>query len=326
VKLRALAALLWLASPGIAHASGAFEVEGRGCLDGAELAAAVSAWRSGAAPPPGVAVLVRELAPLGAHFRIARRGETLGERTIEAPRASCAELRAALALTLALSLDAVPADPPPRSPASPEPAPARLPEKIGPQTIAPLRLPAGFLAPRRRELAAEMALEGGAALGLVAAPAGLVQVSAGLRIGPRPGLSGLLRGGLVATPPASFALGTGEATVRLAAGRLDGCAAWERGAFGVEGCGGVAVGWLAAEGRGFDQDLDVGAPWAAGSLRLAGRASPLSWLGVIVAANGYVPFVAPTIGVLNNGAGPPADAPTPPVGLGLSLGLVTTVP
>jgi hypothetical protein len=323
----------------------AITVERPACLSAGALASAVAAWRKSDRLDPELRVRVVETQPRGASFVIRRGDEVLGERSIDAAGASCAELREALALTLAVSLDALrrpPAAPPPAAPppaASPPAAPPAVaappviapPPLASPQPLPALHVPPGFLAERARPAplapALEVAAHAGAAFQLLPAPVALFGGSLGLRLGrPEATVAGAIRAGMLFTTGASFALGTGTATARLAAGLLDGCVLAQPGRFGLEGCAGAGGGALVARGAGFAADQEASAPWAAVHLRLAARLVVARPLALVAGVEGFVPFAIPRVEVEDPQHTVRASVPVAPAALGVLGGAVVHFP
>ncbi|MFT3775714.1 MAG: hypothetical protein QM820_60985 [Minicystis sp.] len=310
-------------------------VERAQCLAPATLASAVAAWRKDDRVDVRLRIEVVESAARGARFVLRRDDEVVGERTLDAAGASCDELREALALTLAVSIDAIPPAPPSPPPAAP-PAPAA--PSVAPPSAPPpapalrtLHLPSTFGGARASQpsgpfFAFEVDVEGGVAIDLVPTPVGVLSATVGLRLGRSAPLGGVVRAGLLVTSAGSFTVGAGTAEARLAAGRLDGCVHFQPGRFGLDGCVGAAVGRLAARGSGFDRDADAAAPWAAITGRLAGRVSIVPAFALTAGVEGLVPIVAPRLEVEDSDHQTVVSVPVPPVALGLTAGVVVTFP
>lgn len=311
-----------------------------GCLTPASLASAVAAWRKDDRVDARLRVVVVESAR-GARFVVRRDGEILGERALEAASATCDELREALALTLAVSIDALPAAPaspakasPPGPPETPRVVPsAEPPAPPATPALRTLHVPVTFGQARAARTASrpffafEVDVEGGVALDLVPTPVGALSATVGLRIGPRSApLGGLVRAGLLLTSAGTFTIGEGTVEARLAAGRLDGCVLFQPGRFGLDGCIGASVGRLAARGSGFDRNAEAAAPWAALTARLAGRLSIIPALALTAGIEGFVPVLAPRLEVEDADHQTKVSVPVPPVGLGIFGGVVVTFP
>lgn len=341
-----LAGVLLFLAPSSARAerglAEAITVERPACLSAGALASAVAAWRKSDRLDPDLRVVVLETPPRGASFVVRRGEETLGERAIVAEGASCAELREALALTLAVSLDALRRPPPPAAspPAAPPPAalpPAAAPPVVtapplaSPQPLPALHVPPGFLAARAEPApiapALEVAAHAGAAFELLPAPVAIFGGSLGLRLG-RPGaaIAGAIRAGMLFTTGASFPLGSGTATARLAAGLLDGCVLVHAGRLGLEGCAGAGGGALAASGAGYAVDQEASAPWGAVHLRLAARLGVVRPLALVAGVEGFVPFAVPHLEVEDAQHTVKASVPVAPAALGLFGGAVVHFP
>lgn len=345
----------------------AVRVEGGRCLSVAGLVKAIAAWRGTDAVMEGLTVSVTEATATRARF-VVRQGDTvLGEREIDAAHASCHELGDALALLVAVALDAAEASvkrtaavkPAPDTPSSPGPEPAPTSTAPAPPATAPsppsttvtaspattaplstgapivqparaLTIPRDFGAPAPPYSAPRLALEvtagGGVGLDIVPARVAVVSAGMGLRIGPKEGLAGVVRGGVLATSTGLLPLGDGQVETRLAAGRLDVCALWVPGRAGLEACAGLAAGWLWAHGTGYDADRETGAPWAGAIVRLAGRLHVAGPLGLFAGADALVPVLAPRLQVQSSDLVTVAEVPVPPVGVGIFLGVAFTFP
>ncbi|APR86435.1 Hypothetical protein A7982_11784 [Minicystis rosea] len=305
----------------------AVTVEQPACLTADALVRAVSTWRKDDRVDARLRIEIVESAPRGARFVLKRDGEVIGERAIEAAGASCEELREALSLTLAVSIDALP--PAPAHTPSPavegtrEPPPARtlhVPSGFGGARVAKETPPGPFFA-------LEMSIEGGVAVDVVPAPVGAMSATIGLRIGRRAApLVGLVRGGLLLTSTGSFTVGSGTVEARLAAGRLDGCLRFQPGRFALDGCIGAAAGRLGARGAGFDRDAEAAAPWVSMTGRLAGRFSILPALALTAGLEGLVPIVAPHLEVESLMHDTVTSVSVPPIGLGAFGGAVFIFP
>ena len=353
-----LAATLIVTTPAAAAPlRDAVRVEGSRCVSADALTRAISTWRGTPEVAADIVVTVTEGPGTRARFVVQRAATVLGERDIDAASASCRELGDALALLIAVALDAAdaeerrargaatppaPATPTPAAPqatsaqppvpptAAPAAAPAAAPPPAPPSPPRPLTVPSGFGAPpdplTRSRLALEVTAAGGAAFDFLPGRAALVTAALGLRLGPPQGLAGLLRAGLLATTTALVDLGDGQAETQLTAGRLDACALWMPARAGLEACAGLGAGWLRAQGIGFDIDRRTGAPWMAVAARLAGRLTLAGPLGAFAGVDALVPVLAPRIEVESPERTSVAEVTVPPVGVGMLLGLAVTFP
>lgn len=192
-------------------------------------------------------------------------GAQSGFRHLSDAGSDCRGLDEAMALTIALLLDA--GAQPVATPAPPPPAPPRPP----PEPAIVARPPSGDALRVRAELGA------GVGVALLAKPVALGGLGAGIasrRFGLMLGVK-VLQSDRVSD-------GRGYTDLNLSFAYLRACAAiaGRRESLVLDFCGGPLLGMLSGSGNGYDRDLDQRLSWLAGSVgaRIEGTTtSPLSW-------------------------------------------------
>ena len=119
------------------------------------------------------------------------------------------------------------------------------------------------------------------------------------------------------------ALDGGEVSLRLLAGRFDGCTGAELGKVDLRGCGGVIAGTMIIEGRGYATNVTAVPPYVAAAVG-AHLSTPVASRFAFFAS---VEAVAPVLGVRPEIIDPLTGSITatlemPPVGGLISLGVV----
>jgi hypothetical protein len=234
------------------------------CPDEVALAASIERILGGrpASSARGITADVafaRRGAPYVATIRL--HGEKEGERTIEDAGPSCDALAEAVAVTMALVLDA-------RNVPRPEPEPVPAPVPARDEETRPLA---------RRVTSGWIAAFAGPAFGLVGAPSLVV----GPEFGFEPFRHWSFRAGAEGVLPRSTDSGTGSVRVSLIAvhvaicGSLAPLDAKVRPALCARG----AAGSLSGEGRGYQSESDARFTWfaAGGAAEVGGRLSRLVW-------------------------------------------------
>lgn len=263
-------------------------VVGGRCWDGPSLVAAVREWLKRDEVDARLAIEVRHLVgpPERVVFVVKRSGKRASERVFRDMRRPCADQRAAVSLSIALSIDAtllfrpdvevppVEQEPAPPEPEPPPPAPA--PPPLPPETHRPR---AASPEPRR-PLPVRASLEAGAAFGVLPAPTPFASLSLG--VGPFRGVS--LRLAALATPEAGAGLGRGRVESQLWGGRVDGCLGTGPARIEGRGCVGLLYGRGSARGVGFAPSREDAFPWVSSALRFEARVA----LGASVALVGGV--------------------------------------
>lgn len=253
----------------------ALRIVGGRCWDTPSLIAAVRAWLKRDEVDARLAIEVRHLPgpPERVSFVVRRAGVRASERVFRDMRQPCAEQRAAVSLSIALSIDATllsrpEIEVPEPQPAAPEPA-TPPPAEAPPARPEPSRPEAPPQAPRRQKRLPPLraSLEAGAAFGVLPAAAPFAALSLGL--GPLHGAS--LRLGALATPEVGAGLGRGRVETQLWAGRADGCLGSGPGRIEGRGCAGLFYGRGSARGAGFSPSRDDAFPWFGAALRFEAR-------------------------------------------------------
>ncbi len=266
----------------------ALRVVGGRCWNVSSLIAAVRAWLKRDEVDEQLAIEVRHLRgpPERVVFVVRRAGARASERVFSDMRLPCDDQRAAVALSIALSIDAtllLRADPPvvaepaptPAAPA-PEPPPKPVPAEA-PVRRAPV--------PRARPaLPLWASLEAGAAFGALPTPAPLAALSLG--VGPFHGAS--LRFGALATPEVGAGLGRGRVETQLVAGRGDGCLGTGPARLEGGGCVGLFYGRGTAKGSGFSPSQKDAFPWLAAALRVEARVAVAARVALVAGVDGFV--------------------------------------
>lgn len=259
----------------------ALHVASNPCFDAATLAPHVAAWLKRSAMDRRIEVEVRgdPLSPAGLALEIRRDGQAVGTRSFPAFTVPCEDVRAAVAVSTALAIDATvleslgvnvpssaPSEPAHRAPARSEPQPARL----------------------------AVATEGVALLGVLPTVAAAYAPSASFTIVP----AVALRVSALVTAPSSFAFDGGNVDVSVVAGRLDGCAVVPAGALRLRFCAGLAAGELRAVGTRFTVSTSPApVPWVAGLGRFDLRIPVTGRLGLVLASDFAVRFAQTSIDV-----------------------------
>jgi hypothetical protein len=274
----ALSCATWSAAAPARKIADAVTVNPNACLERGALAREISRWLKREEVDAGlsVAVQVAETRPAGVSFVIRRDGVLVGERAFPKLEGTCAELRAALGLAIALALDASVLDSlGVRSPARVSPPPSTSPNTLS------------------------------ADVGI----AGLANVLPEPALGIGAGVDVLLVGPLdarlsvLAAGPVSFAVGAEEARASLVAGQIVACGAWRRAWLRSRACVGAAGGRWQASGEGLSPSYAPNVAWAAAVLRLDARFALGSRFGILLGLDGLLPFVRPNLDILReNGA------------------------
>lgn len=318
------------ADPPLRPVTQALTVERGACLEQQELARALVHWLRRDAIDARVSIVARQTTG-GVAFVVRRDEGRTGERDLRVREAiSCAQLHRALALAIAIAIDATVldsigseevaaleafGDAPPVSetqPRAPERALVAPPRRPVPRPLPPPEKKVGAKLPR---LAA--ALEGGLAVELVPELAFALGPSLELALHER----AEIRAAALFSIPASTDVGAGRAEVQLSAGRLDGCGVLIPGSLRLRSCLGVAGGVASMSGEGFDVNLEAAQAWVAGVLRLDGAWFFSEMVGLRVAAEGFAPMRRPLLQVKQTDGRVLAERAWAPLALLVSTGL-----
>ena len=280
----------------------AIEVRAGKCLEHSAISRSVQTFLGRAAIDARIRVTVEELPDGRPRFVVRREGEPPAERTFKPSDLACADLRAAVALAIAMAIDAtilqaiieppVEVDLEPEEPPSPAPPPkAKTPPEPKPRKTKPKRkrpTPAPAAEP---PTPIELDVNAMALFGVL--PVTTVGVALGLAMPITQPL--WVRGAVWGTSARSTPVGEGRARVSTLSGELEGCYGGEAGIRRIRGCGGVAAGRWSAEGQQFLVDRSANLPWVSmkAGLELGLRIAD----GLLFTAKGavYVPVVRPTL-------------------------------
>ena len=253
--------------------SDAIEVSDGPCIEQERLAALTASWLGYERIDVRLQIAVELRGEDAIAFELRNEGALKVERELPAPK-NCADRHAALALAIAMAIDASVLDA--AMPETPPVAKAAEPatDDEAPELRARER-PTPPPAPRTR-----VAVFAGALAGFEILPGVAFGGRAGVSVGATPWLDidieALAMGGL------PFALDPGRVQPTLAGAAVGACPnrRWSR--FQLRLCVALAGGAVVARGRGFDESLTTTLPWVAG--RALGdvrfRVAELVWLGI----------------------------------------------
>lgn len=339
--LRAVVALLLASLPSVARAQeegtrpvvDALSVGPSACLQAPALAEQIVMWLRRPTLDRRLAVSVVD-APDGVSFVIERDGEVVGKRRLDVERAACQQIHAAVALGVAVALDATVLDdlgvrtggPPDRglSAAFPvDPMPPPLPAAFAPDwprsppdALAPP--PAAGPAPRRRDPVLTAAVQGMVLVGVL--PRATIGVAPSAEITVLRGFD--LRVSGLATGSSDVEIGSGRAEAGLFAGRLDACATRVllEDVARVRGCAGLLVGAVLAKGVDLPDPRTTASVWIAPAVRVDARWSFGPVFGLVLGVDGFVPGRKPEFQLVD-AQGEVVEAETFPLaGVGVSVG------
>ncbi len=295
---------------------------GATCLELQRLSLRIARWRERDSADARIHVHVQGDAHSATRiaFTVTVQGGGHAERTIADAPNDCNELHSAVALSVALAIDATlnpgnPTDPVVDIPTPPEPAaPApRLPTPR-PEKSAPASRHGSALDHL------EIALLGGATTGL------LTDVT--LAFGPRLSYSPnawlhLAAVGFATTLDRQVLVGArGHFDTQLLAGGVDACLGGEIiEHLQLMGCTGLRAGTLTALGQQYPTTAGAPEPWVAVAASLQLRAWVASWAGLGVAVEGIGPVARHEILLRGRGV-PDRRELLPPVGLATTIGPV----
>jgi hypothetical protein len=239
---------------------------GASCLDRERLIERVARWRQRAPVDPSIRVHVRgdSQLPTRVFFSVVRAGTQPTERVLDNAPADCDQLHSAVALSIALAIDAILAAD------RAAPMPAALPNLSPPPSAAKP-------APRRHATGpspyVELGLLGGVSVGVVTnlAVAGLPR----LQFAPLPWLALAVAGIGTRSDSATIADVPGAFSTTVLAAGVDACVGGEtveRLSFFM--CGGARGGQFIAAGAGYSDDLRRTRRWWA----IAGSGQARAWI------------------------------------------------
>jgi hypothetical protein len=217
------------------------------CPDDEMLAIRVRQLHEGKAEVPLRIDVQIDHPPSGYRARIRVNGPRHGERELFTEEETCAGLADALTVSLALLLGEEAPAPLPPLPSSAPPEPPPPPEMARPEPLP------GYL---------QLALHGGVAFGLPQTRPGAT-LSPSLRLASRR-LPGSVGARFSWSPQQERSFAAGQVNLSLWRVHVEGC--WrplERASWELNTCGGLALGHLRAEGRGFSPDRTATRPYRA---------------------------------------------------------------
>jgi hypothetical protein len=341
-SLAALCAVLVAWAPRVARAQDegarpvieALTVSPSACLQAPALADQITMWLRRPTLDRRLAVQVVD-APDGVHFVIERDGEVVGKRSLDVERAACQQIHAAVALGVAVALDATvlddlgvrssgPPDPSLSTAFPPDPMPPPLPAAFAPAwpraNASPDR-PAPPPSPppeRPRDPVLTAAVQGMVLVGvlprvtLAVAPSAEITIVRGFDLR----ISGL------ATGTSDVEIGSGRAEAGLFAGRIDACATRVllEDVARVRGCAGLVAGAVLASGVDLPDPRTTASPWIAPAVRADARWSFGPVFGLVLGVDGFVPGRKPEFQVVDD-QGKVVDVEAFPLaGVGVSVG------
>jgi hypothetical protein len=263
----------------------ALDVASVPCLDKEALAAQLQAWLRRDQIDNRISIVVRpgptEAQSETVSFFILRDGKAVVERRLPHVQVGCDQLRAAVGLAIAISVETmlVTVTEEPRS--APEPGPDVAPEKPKPEAAEERRF--AF------------------ALWALGAPALLPRPAFGLSpmLSVRLGGSFEMDASILGTYPVEVQVGSGTGDLSLIAGRLEGCVARYRNVLGSRACLGAAMGRLVADGTGYAQSYAPRLTWAGATATLEATLKVASGFRLALGMDGILPLIVPRLVVLS---------------------------
>jgi hypothetical protein len=303
----------------------AFAVEVGRCLEAESLVPAVARWLKQEAIDPRITIAVRRQGA-AVVYGLYQDGVLVGQREVTSLPAGCSEFTAALALSIAVAIDATffsaeePGEPP--TPASsPPPPPPRPPPQAPPP---PKRFRSATPFRHRATLTGELGFLWNTLPGVRPLLGAGIDVAWSSYLETRTSI-------LTATAAAS-PLGSGEVETQLYAARADVCAARPLERTKLRACLGLAWGFVESRGLGFVEPRSPSHPWLAlplrGEARFAlGRDTTKPAWGLLTTVELIVTLRRPQIGVVGQTADLPSNdqrtavLTLPPVGAAAASGL-----
>ncbi|MCA9598321.1 MAG: hypothetical protein KC776_33645 [Myxococcales bacterium] len=289
------------------------------CLSRQALADAVSTWLEKSELDDRIAIRVESEGdpPRNVSFVLKKDGKPAAFRQFLDPPKECSDLRAVIALSIALALDNALLTSLGVEPETPKPPPAPAPAP------RPKSKPSSHPAPPPSPSVEVAAFaEAFAALRLLPEPAfgGLLGLGAAWPVGLEVRLSAM------GTAPTRIAISNADAELQLAAARVDGCLRQRLAPVFVRGCAGGAVGHVVAEGVGFDRDFGVALPWTALGARVDVLIPVSPELTATAGVDGTLPLTRSTIRVVDESGGDVASRVMPPAGIAAIVGVSIALP
>jgi hypothetical protein len=303
----ALSALAWASSaraqepPDRIEIARALEIAGTDeCLSAETLATEVARWLGRSEIDRRIGVIVRPATEGGDTLEVVRDGAVIAERSADAGDATCGERRAALALMIALAIDATvltelhEPDPPQVEPVAP--APQRIEIGLGIEVL--------FVWGLLPEVA------GGAALSFDLRPIDWLA----------------LRAAALFALTVDVPLAGGNVSSAFIGGRVDVCPGASVPPFRLEACAALVAGAVRAAGTDFSVNQETVLPWAAVGLGAAARVEFSREIALRLSVESAIPFVRPEIAVIGGDGATIATAPSSPVAVDAALGVVFLFP
>lgn len=307
--------------------------EGAACLTRDELAAHVASWLGRASIDGSLSIQVEfphEDEQTGVTFVVVRSGESVARRAFPSLPEACDDRRSALALAVAIAIDATVLDRLARDEVASAPELAHpigsgesMPEPTPRAAPTPREVTAGHAEGPRA--AARWGLAVGADVGVTVGVLPVPAALGGAFVEVRWHEAWLVRVGAGATPVVGVPLGRGSAESQLLLGRLDACLLTPLHAFEGEACLGASGGRISAEGRGYLAPSSTGLAWAAAAVRFAARVPRDGIVSVRVALDGVAAVLRPTLEVHRPSGDVLDQERMPGAGLGASAGLVVVL-
>jgi hypothetical protein len=287
---------------------------GATCLERERLIQRVAHWREGAGVDPGIRVHVRgdPHEPTRVFFSVVRDGTEPTERALNNAPMDCDQLHSAVALSVALAIDAI------LSGDHKAMTPLALP-KPNPQPTA-----AVSGAPRRGSepsMSLELDLLVGASVGVI--PDTAAAALPRLQFAPLPWLAFALAGIATRDQQDSIAGASGQFSVTLLAGGVDACVGGET----VEKlnffmCAGGRGGAFTTQGSGFDQNYRRTTAWWAVAVSGQARVFLERWLAIGVSVETLVALAERDLVITDAQSSPIQMRSVPRVGLSVAAGPV----
>jgi len=264
----------------------AFTVAPGDCLDAEQLVPAVARWLGRGEIDRRISIDVKRQGDAVA-YGLHRDGVLVGERKVTNLPPGCPELITALALSIAVAVEATffgAEEPPPPPATSRPPMPAPEPDD---QVSAPApRAPRRKMRADPRPAGPQAVLTGELGVLWNTLPGVRPLVGAGVEVAWASWLE--TRAAVLAATAARSPLGSGEVETELYAGRADACGTVPARPIKLGACAGVAWGFVASRGVGFLEGRTPSQPWLGlplrGEGRIAlGRAGASAAWGIVVA-------------------------------------------
>jgi hypothetical protein len=264
----------------------ALDVESVPCLNRDGLGAQLHTWLRRDRIDSRISIIVRpstgEVSGPSVSFFILRDGKSVVERWLPHADVGCEQLRAAVGLAIAISVETMLVD------TAEEPPPHPPNESL-----------LDFVPVSAKPEGDERRFSFG--LRLLGAPALLTRPALGLdaELSVRVVVPFEVNVSVMGTNPVRTPIGTGYGDLSLVAGRVDACVARYQSVLGSRACLGVAAGRLIADGTGYAYSYAPRMTWAAALARLELSVKVASGFRAAVGMDGILPFVVPRLEVMS---------------------------